>query len=376
MKYEGMLPVDADGLFRGDPRYFYSAAPILRLDQLPNRISLKYPFPQISTLNAPEAVADTYYGAWWTVDFDRAQGLYGSRSMAPGDHHIHVPYRAIPVEVAQSMEDLQSILQRHLAEHGAGCYVRGQNRLYKLARTGHTSTARTLYGLNAADEPSLTTSGHRRGLHSAVPCAAWTAALRLFVEGNLQAARDALLRIEEDEHRDKFQRLVDAPFERLRFASQALLQHYGAPSNGLDLTQRLDVALMFALYEFTSQGNVLTYRALTGTSEPPVLLLLKPHKRDTFSITDVGLLGLVAARPIAQDAHFFHTAWGCRANDAARAIVAAIELRSTSFLEHAAKPESCFPSSDQLGEYLVECRSYLSEGTPTELFPHVHFLST
>lgn len=375
MKYESVIPADADGLFRADPDYFFSAAPFLRLDHLPNRISLRYPFPQLTTLDAPEAVADTYYGAWWTVDFDRAQGLYGSRSTAPGDRHIHVPYRAIPLEVAESLADLQGILGRHLAEHGAGCYVRGQNRLYKLARTGHAPCARILYGLDAADEPSLTTSGRRRGLHTAVPCAAWTAALRLFVEGNLQAARSALRRIEEGAHRDRFQQMLDAPFQRLRFASQALLQHYGAPSNGLDLTRRLDVALMFALYEFTVNANALTYRPLAAASEPPVLLLLKPHQRDTFSISDVGLLGLVAARPVAQDAHFFHTAWGCRANSAAAAIVAVIELRSTSFLEHAARPESCFPASDRLGEYFVECRSYLSDETAIEMFPQVHFLA-
>ena len=59
-----------------------------------------------------------------------------------------------------------------------------------------------------------------------------------------------------------------------KFWAEALAQHYGLPSVGLDLTDRIDVAMFFALHKFITGSDGAVEIARADAGETPVIYLL------------------------------------------------------------------------------------------------------
>ena len=128
----------------------------------------------------------------------------------------------------------------------------------------------------------------------------------------------------------------------------ATAQHYGLPSSGLDLTDRIDVALFFALHKFSPstkvEGGVQVSR-LTNGSEPVIFGLSVFHYdlvEDAAIVPDY----LQCERPKAQNAYYFGTAWGNATNRAADRMWVALKLKNHESWKLPVSKEELFPGAD------------------------------
>jgi hypothetical protein len=108
----------------------------------------------------------------------------------------------------------------------------------------------------------------------------------------------------------------------------ALAQHYGLPTSGLDVTDRLDVALFFALmaYRKSPDGCRATYTPTDFSAGMPVIYLLFPTEQQQFDYESHRGENFPHGRPDAQSARFMHTAWGYAINRCAERIFLALYL--------------------------------------------------
>jgi hypothetical protein len=109
----------------------------------------------------------------------------------------------------------------------------------------------------------------------------------------------------------------------------SLAQHYGLPSAGLDLTDKPEVALYFALTEFTPDDHhkgMMKTKRVEKSDKMPVVYVLSCAKESVLDFSAYRPFGFPIGRPDKQNAFFFHTAWGLASNAAANRIWVAIYL--------------------------------------------------
>jgi hypothetical protein len=138
--------------------------------------------------------------------------------------------------------------------------------------------------------------------------------------------------------------------------SLALAQHYGLPTFGLDVTDRLDVALFFALMKFDKPAGShrATYFRLTEFNSLPVLYLLFPQEEQQFEYERYRADGFPRGRPDAQAARFMHMGWGHSDNACAERIFLALYLDPEGDYGIIPSPLQLFPkgTDDTFGHFL------------------------
>ena len=86
----------------------------------------------------------------------------------------------------------------------------------------------------------------------------------------------------------------------------SLAQHYGLPTAGLDVTDRLDVALFFALMKYDKPAGTYqaTYTRPATYQSRPVIYVLAPAESQQFIWNDRRIEVLPRGRPDRQSAQF------------------------------------------------------------------------
>jgi hypothetical protein len=306
-----------------------------------------------------ELVLDRHYGLAYNAMELRPAAIWGRTADLPpysGDHlantgFLRVPFRRIPRRVMRSRTEIESLIASiRSADPNLRVLFRGQTTEHVIKRSPETS--RWLFGEDAVLEPSLTTSASRRrtALEQVLP--EWSALLNVFL---IEACG-----MEGQQELEDFTGGFGFPLFGL-----ALAQHYGLPTSGLDVTDRLDVALFFALMKFDKPAGSCgaTYSRQTEFKNMPVLYLLSPPEQQQFEYERYRAEGFPRGRPDAQSARFMHMGWGHADNACAQRIFLALYLDPEGDYGTIPSPAQLFPkgTDDPFGHFL--------EHTNTRAFP-------
>lgn len=285
-----------------------------------------------------EVMVDRHYGlAYNRLEF-RPAAIYGRTEDLPefsGDSlanygFLRVPFRRIPRRIVRSRTEIEELIANiKSGDPNLQMLFRGQTSEHHITRTPGTS--QLLFGEDAVLEPSLTTSASRRtpALEDVLP--EWCLLLRSFIA---------------DIHCENKEKLFTS-FAYPLFAL-ALAQHYGLPTSGLDVTDRLEVALFFALMKYHKPAGEYsaTYLRNIDPSRMPVLYILFPPMQQQFGYEGYRPKGFPCGRPDAQAARFMHMAWGDADNLCASRIFLAIYLDPAGDFGPIPSPEDLFPNTD------------------------------
>jgi hypothetical protein len=306
---------------------------------------------------------DTYYGQTFDALDHPAAAFYGQTEALPespfdalaNEGFLRVPFRRIPRRSVASRAEIETIIARvttYFAGTGMMLLLRGQTTEYLLRRS--SAAASMLYGSEAVFEPSLQPSAARAAIPLEAVMPQWCTILGLFAS---RCTAEATGWIPDADARAQFWQEWDKlrQSEWLHSFALALAQHYGLPSAGLDTTDRLDIALFFALRDHVRTGPH-AFRAAPTASQSPVLYLTIQHEEGWMNYDTFAPAAFPMVRPIAQSAKFLHLGWGYHRNAPARQILAALYLDPTA--DYGSIPAAAeiypSPSVDHFGRFLEE----------------------
>lgn len=308
-----------------------------------------------------ELILDRHYGLAYHAMELRPAAIWGRTVDLPtysGDSlansgFLRVPFRRIPRHVVHSRAEIKNLIATiRSADPNLRMLFRGQTTEHTIKRSRETS--QWLFGEDAVLEPSLTTSASRRrpALEQVLP--EWCGLLKLF-----------LIEACEMKGRDDYEYFTEG--FRFPLFALALAQHYGLPTSGLDVTDRLEVALFFALmnYEKPEGSCQATYSRQTKFKSMPVIYLLFPPEQQQFDYEQYRVEGFSHGRPDAQSARFMHMGWGHTINTCAERIFLALYLDPEGDYDPIPTPAQLFPkgANDPFGDFL--------EHTDIRVFPRV-----
>jgi FRG domain len=275
---------------------------------------------------------------------------------------MRVKHWSVPVLEAASVSEVESIVDVVTSGGREPAYFRGQTRQYYLDREGFVNEL--LYGTSYVSEPSLPGAAARRVLsydiaHPALQCLLQDFAYELAVADgrSISETHDAWLALATS---------LDASWDA---GVMAIAQHYGVPTDGIDITSDLDVALWFATNRFVATpGGEARYVVLapeewaSAPAEWPALFVIQPPTVDlrssVWSVQELRELRLNALRPERQRALFFMGATGIHQNRLAEALSCVIRLRPGVY----PTPFDygyLFPSADEdpVYRFMLDCRA-------------------
>ncbi len=305
-----------------------------------------------------DLILDRHYGlAYHSMKLQPAAIWGRTRDLPPysGDHlanrgYLRVPFRRIPRRLVRSRAEIERLIGTiKSADPNLRMVFRGQNSEHLITRTPETSS--WLFGEDEVLEPSLTTSASRRSPALEWVLPEWSALLQVF-----------LVEVCGDKEQQDYENFVES-FSLPLFAL-ALAQHYGLPTAGLDVTDRLDVALFFALmkYHKPAGGYRATYSLPTDYKSLPVLYLLFPTEEQQFDYERYRPKAFPPGRPDAQAARFMHMGWGHSVNACAERIFLALYLAPEGSYDPIPSPAQLFPrgAADQFAHFLerADTRSF------------------
>lgn len=347
-----------------------------------NKIS---PFALESGFTKPKQVGatiDALHGYMWNYQLEPGDAVYGRTEAFPADpldrlsngQYVRVPYRRVPrirVGSVQALREIESSLRT--INSSRSVMWRGQTSLHTLRARRSDDEMMKLYGSVDAVEPSLLPSAARANVQVESYMAAWLALMDRFIDEE----QDGLLRASGLPAHDELRESAEHLRATYGFRSWAfgVAQHYGLPSTGLDLTGDVDVALFFALHRFSSnaEGKATFDRVASGSN--PVILLMSVFDGDLQVDANLAPGHLATPRAVAQDAHFFRTAWGAAPNRAAERILAVLDLEDHARWPLGASGSDLFPSIriDSYARFLVNAATRFPEHAKIVPLESVYF---
>lgn len=333
---------------------------------------------------AAEFFVDSYYQSVFLPSRLVPAALYGADSSDKTSAAVmRARHKRIPVSTARTVEEFIEIAERAgKSLPGKTLLYRGQTRHFKVKRTDRVREF--FYGSPDVDELSLTTTASRADF----PFESLLARFQLYLQGLLY--RDIKLKIfanvtpEDSRHWYPFDNIylssVYRTWTEIYCESQwdvlatGLAQHYGIPTNGIDLTENLDVAIWFALNEIWSfnyhNRRCHWYKPIENwrdqTDQMPVIYLIAtdrwlPRHLDQLQ----NKLPLPEAlRPTRQSAHLHFGGWGLQSNTCAEDVVHAIFLAPGFRTREQLATADLFPSrkDDDFYDALLELKAKTAGG--------------
>lgn len=301
-------------------------------------------------------LVDSYYGQIYTGLPEPGSAVYGETAGMPyqafderAEGHLRVPFKRIPRVPVRSRSEIAEVVGTLQRLHGGGQLLfRGQCREYALARSPREREL--LYGDAAAVEPSLLASASRRHPSIEDCMDEWMTWVQLCQLANLNQLRNATSGLRR-QALDHFMSEIEPQWtnEPFYYFCLALAQHYGLSSVGLDVTDRLETALFFALTKLQrdAPGRLRANRVAPDAEHPPVLYVLLPEGSREFSYAQTAHPIFHAGRPHCQNAWFLHVGWGLSRNAAARQILIALVLDPRLDYGSMPRPNELFPGPDE-----------------------------
>lgn len=295
----------------------------------------------------PGFLVDKYYRATFTGrDIHTAEALYGAKNILR-DHYedfyksidynelLRCKHYCAPIIDVSSKGEIEEIISRIPLRGSEQIVFRGQTKMRYIPRSDNIK--RLLFGNSCSLEPSLITSSERGSynydnLHFLLRY--YFSQEFIFNKAKNKADYSAYKKIWNELSLD--------PMCKFDYAIIALAQHYGLPTNGLDVTTDIDVATWFATNKYTIDDTGLSsYTALKAdtwgknSEDFPVIYVCQPVSNTTslslHSCEILDKLGLNALRPERQSAKFFLGAHTEHQNRLAEAIVCAFRLLPSTY---------------------------------------------
>lgn len=335
----------------------------------------------INDVEAETPYLDPYYGMSWSWTPRPGAALYGRTENIPptpiealgNGQYLRVPFRRIPIIEVRSLDQLRNLAGSVRSKDPSVLGVwRGQANQYWLKRD--VNDRRRLYGDPNVLEPSMLPSASRSNIYFPDFFAAWSGLLDLYT-----AQRQTALSRTYSSQRDRLAgelRNFGASYD-YRLWGLATAQHYGLPSVGLDLTPDIEVALFFALHRFQidkETGRLTVTRA--DASAEPMIYGLGGFENDLLDDEALSPNWLQCARPRAQKAMFFATAWGTSSNKAADRVWCALKIVDHGRWSSPLSKEQLFPNgpADPFVEFLIGMRGKVADPTINDLLARIYFL--
>lgn len=332
-----------------------------------------------------QIIVDSYYGLVYTGLPNPKAAVYGRTKDFPTDKidelenygYLRVPFKRIPRIKVNSNEELIKTLNSIKALIGGNDILfRGQNKEHLLKRTYNFEL--DFYGENDVLEPSLLPSSVRNDIWADDYMPEWMTWIQLQQKITLKdyervvPINDKLSRQFRDSVFAEIERIWSTP--KFYFYCLALAQHYGLPSNGLDLTDDLSTAIFFATNDFI-KVNDTTLEVCQTKSEESVIYVIKKEGQNEYNFEDSAPRLFQTGRPKNQRAYFFHSGWGLNMNAAANQIIAAIYFNNID----TGKPASIrylFPNSDQdfVGRILGTIKPYVFGAEMKRVLEHFYWV--
>nr|USU31065.1 FRG domain-containing protein [Methylobacterium sp. OTU13CASTA1] len=322
---------------------------------------------------------DRQFGNAWSWTPPPGAAVYGRSAAVPhgpldiGQAVFRAPFRRIPIIELRSLNELLSFSAGDVAKDPQVTKMwRGQPRHYTLER--EPSDKLRLYGELDADEPSLLPSAARQSLYFPDIAEAWTGLLDLYIEERL----NVLVAIEQEPRRAQLRREAENFISGYNYRgwAWATAQHYGLPSVGLDLTSDINIALYFALHKFKidpDTGVMSVRRAID--EDDPIIYGLDVFAHDLVEDDKLAPAWLSCARPRAQKAYFFGSAWGDSVNRAAERVYVAVRLKDHANWDCPISTADAFPSTstDEFLLFLLKARERRYHPLINDLLRRVYF---
>lgn len=236
----------------------------------------------------------------------------------------------IPVVEACDNSTLEEIIShsRRITDQGH-LYFRGQTRTYLLRED--PIVLELLYGDNTTKEVSLMSASARSG----VDYRAVHAQMQLAFQDALHEAGHEM-GIEQDICHFRWLEAFKKDFRGWHLSVMAMAQHFGVPTDGLDVTESAEIAMWFAFHSLKSNNDGYSaYHQLDidwrqDQDRRPILFILAPekieHRQSFFSLRELGMPGLHIERPRRQKGVLFSGADTSERNRLALCLLLAVEL--------------------------------------------------
>ncbi|HEY4259523.1 MAG TPA: hypothetical protein VGM98_05175 [Schlesneria sp.] len=295
---------------------FYNAYPIRNEVSHSAELSLQPDSP------FGNAYCDTYYGRIFDEEshgFNPKYGLsaklgfyVGSRSLEVVEE-FRVPYRRIPVFKVDSLASIKSCVAELVTSNpDYEVLLRGQTKTYLIDRPLQEKLY--LYGDEKVREPSFLPSHLRKNFDVYFLKCMWQSQAAILLNDVMFDVGQAVGKSKMDEFGKRVSSFRSSPLFHL--FSLGMAQHYGLPSVGLDLTDRLEVASWFATHSLTiaANGEAKTAAIDFKSGLAPTVFVFRCPRDAVFDYKRSKIEGLPPGRPDHQSAWFGHVGWGAASN--------------------------------------------------------------
>lgn len=343
----GGIPID-EFSFMNPPNNITRGANVrVLMDDQNNTVPTKYQINVDKKCNVHDGfIVDKYYRSVYTAcDIHRPLGLFGARNVFR-DHYkdfyskicisdlLRCKQFCVPVVNVCSKKEMEDIVAQIPTLGDGRIFFRGQTKLHNIQRSSEIKSL--LFADSCNIEPSLITSASRSNFNYD-----WLHFLVRYFFTDEYIINKLDITNQEESVKDLWQELSTDPACMYDYAIMALSQHYGLPTNGLDVTSDLDVAIWFATNKFETKGSISKYVALdectwaTDKNNLPIVFVCQSVLNTTsLSLVDCQMLdklGIHALRPERQSAKFFLGAHSEHQNRLAETIVCAFRLNYGSY---------------------------------------------
>ncbi|SEF84085.1 FRG domain-containing protein [Bosea lathyri] len=343
-----------------------------------DRLSVAADIPSLHDVGEGGTYIDRQFGNAWSWTPAPGAALYGRTQAVPrgpfddGEAVLRVPFRRIPVIDLHSVDEVLAFGSGNASKDPSVIGMwRGQSRHWTLKRESVDKLR--LYGDLEADEPSLLPSAARKDIYFPSMFETWSGLIDIYVDEHLKDL--AVFDASQSESRRQQAASFRASYN-YRGWGLATAQHYGLPSVGLDLTSDIMVALYFALHRFETNPSTGAMSVRRATDEDdPIIYGLGVFENDLLEDEKLAPAWLNCARPKAQKAFFFGSAWGDSVNRAADRVYVAARLRGHASWTSPLNTEAIFPSAsdDAFLAFLLRSRERFASTAVVDLLKWVYF---
>lgn len=344
-----------------------------------DRISVASEPSLVNVIEESGRFVDRQFGNAWSWTPPPGAAVYGLSAAVPrgrndaGGPAMRVPFRRIPVIELSSVAEVLAFGAGNASKDAQvrGMW-RGQPRHYSLERP--LLDRLRLYGEAEVDEPSLLPSAARQSVYFPDLAEAWCGLLDLYIEERLEKLGAGATAQQHAQLRREAENLVNS--YSYRAWALATAQHYGLPSVGLDLTSDIRVALYFALHRFKTNPDTGVMSVKRATEEDdPIIYGVGVFTHDLIEDERIAPTWLSCARPQAQAAFFFGTAWGDSINRAADRVYVAARLKGHTNWECPVSTAEIFPSAldDHFLAFLLRAKERFRDLPVGALLRQIYF---
>ncbi len=315
------------------------------------------------------AVFDPQYGQVYEAGVELPRCFYGRTEELPpynGERSgqidfLRVPFRRIPRLPMRNRQEFDRFISQIQSADGSLLVLfRGQNKEHLLNRGA--VVGELLYGDPDAREPSLPASATRHGVRLEDIGPEWSMTVQLFIRAWVRKLRSDGISLRTSQKISEQMDGMVAGYNLWAFLI-SIAQHYGLPSVGLDVTDRPDVALFFALTRIEPQApgsHIMRTSRVPAYGDHPVVYIFAPQRDDVMEFAQYRPRGFPLGRPDRQNAFFMQTSWGYARNSIASRMWVALDLDPAGDWGPLPSAQELFPRplDDPFAEFLNQVRDW------------------